>query len=320
VSNTRQGYAFEFPRVLAEQRLFGIAHGVALLAEACHPDPAVTSAYAEWRERQREPLDAIKNELAVFYYGTHAADASWANVASTLNLRPRLDLAPERLQEACASLPQALQEARYDIAGRLRLEAALAQNALAIRVETQHDVCATRLADHDGAILAEHYAAWASRENAAATEARARLDQEWVANAMSGEADDVIKALRHKYSNPPQATCEKLADWLDTPAATIEQAFAPAPPPVDVSGTGNAEMPTTGPVPESRQNPVPMEAPQTPAEIEAAKTGAMAQASAPEKSQDAAPPNIFDQAIDHLLKFFKEPANEQARPSERSGH
>lgn len=319
VSNTRQGYAFEFPRVLAEQRLFGIAHGVALLADACHDDAAVAAAYAEWRERQHAPLETIKNELAVFYYGTRAGDASWENVAGALNLRTRLDLAPAQLQEACASLPQALQEARYDIAGRLRLEAALAQTALAIRVETQNEVCATRLPESSAAILARHYATWQSREGTAIADAHARLNQEWAVNAMSGEAEDVRKALHHKYSNPPQATCEKLADWLDTPAATIEQAFAPAPPPAATSDTGTTEMPVTEAVPESSQNPAPLQMPETPAEIEAMKAGAATQAAA-EKSPDVAPPNIFDQAIDHVLKFFKESANEQQRPSKQPGH
>src|SRR5690606_26743105 len=170
VSDTRLGYAFEFPRVLAEQRLFGIAHGASLLATACLDAPdqadAAADAYTQWYEQQQVQIEMLQSELAEFYFGPRANEASWAQIAATLKLRPAIGLAPdsEQLSAACASLPEALRQPRYDLAALFQLEAALAGMMTAARAEAQTAACSARLPEAERPALAARYAEWQQRE------------------------------------------------------------------------------------------------------------------------------------------------------------
>lgn len=233
VSNERLGYAFEYPRVLAEQRLFGIAHGVALLADSCRevePSAQATAvAYARWHEQQQLQIEDLKSNLAVFYYGRRAHEASWQHIAAALNLRQKLDLAPEQRTAACASLPEALRQPRYDLTALFQLEAALAAMNQGIRTETQASVCATKLPEAERAALAAAYADWQRNETPALETARGQLQYYWNSTATPGQPEGWMEAAKLRYSNPPANTCKALAASLREPEASLAYSFAPAP-------------------------------------------------------------------------------------------
>lgn len=233
VSIERQGYAFEYPRVLAEQRLFGIAHGVALLAENCR-DAAATAqatadAYARWYDEQRLQIEDLKSNLAAFYYGPRAHEASWQHIAAALNLRSKLDLGAERQASACASLPEALRQPRYDLSSLFQLEAALATMAQAVRIEAQAAACATQLPEAERAPLSAAYADWQRNEAATLESAPAQLQHYWTSTATPGKPEDWVEALKQRYAKPPAATCAGLAAVLLTPEASLAYSFAPPP-------------------------------------------------------------------------------------------
>jgi hypothetical protein len=116
----RLGYAFDQPEILIRQRLFGLAHGLSLLAGACldlpeHSEP-IQDAYAAWHATQRKTIDAIQHDLAVYYFGERAAEARWQDLARALILPDNIHVALGRvsLAEACASLPEAITRPRYE--------------------------------------------------------------------------------------------------------------------------------------------------------------------------------------------------------------
>jgi len=112
------GYAFDRPELLADQYLWGIAHGARLLGLACaragHAE--AHAAWLAWSERERPEIVASAGRLGRHYF--QREDAASAEIAAALNLRPALDIAPERLEPACATLPAALARPRYDLARR----------------------------------------------------------------------------------------------------------------------------------------------------------------------------------------------------------
>jgi len=121
----RHGYAFDRPELLQQQRIFGLAHGVHLLLSACHDKnenaDAAQRAYASWHERQREAIGAVRAALAAHHFGAQAGQAQWQDVARALGLRETVypSLGAISLQEACATLPAALAQERYDFAAQL---------------------------------------------------------------------------------------------------------------------------------------------------------------------------------------------------------
>jgi hypothetical protein len=112
------GYAFDSPELLADQYLWGIAHGARLLGLACAQagDAAAYAAWQAWNEREMPEIAASAGRLGRHYY--QRADAAAAEIAAALHLKPALDIAPERLEPACATLAAALARPRYDLARR----------------------------------------------------------------------------------------------------------------------------------------------------------------------------------------------------------
>jgi len=57
----REGYAFGKPEILVRQRLFGLAHGVSLLAAACLDLPeqsaSIQNAYAAWHAQHAQAIE-----------------------------------------------------------------------------------------------------------------------------------------------------------------------------------------------------------------------------------------------------------------------
>lgn len=115
------GYAFDQPEILIRQRLFGLAHGLSLLAAACLDVPeqsgATQEAYAAWHEKQAQTIDAMVRDLARHYFGVRSEEATWADLVSALNLKNRIQdaLGAVALEAACASLPTAIARPRYQL-------------------------------------------------------------------------------------------------------------------------------------------------------------------------------------------------------------
>lgn len=121
----RQGYAFDKPGILARQRIFGLAHGVSLLAAACLDLPeqteAIESAYAAWHKKQAVAIETVVHDLAQYYFGSRAADAQWLDLVRALGLKEDIStaLGEFTLEVACATLPHVLDKPRYDLAALL---------------------------------------------------------------------------------------------------------------------------------------------------------------------------------------------------------
>jgi hypothetical protein len=116
----RLGYDFDHPEILIRQRLFGLAHGLSMLAAACldlpeHSKP-IQDAYAAWHARQATTIETLVLDLARHYFGPRAAEAGWQDLARALNLNDSIHpaLGQVSLQDACASLPAAIAKPRYE--------------------------------------------------------------------------------------------------------------------------------------------------------------------------------------------------------------
>lgn len=308
VSNERQGYAFEFPRVLAEQRLFGIAHGVSLLATACLDSPdeasAVADAYTHWYEQQQDLIETLKADLATFYFGARATEASRAHVAAALKLRDSLRLAPdsEQLKAACASFPEALRQPRYDLGALFQLEHALAAMLVAARAEAHTAACAARLPEAERADLNARHAEWQNREADVLAARRADMVLHWEKTATPGKPEDWLQAAHNRHTNPTATACAELPGWLESKAASLAQSFAgaPLPTPADAGTPADATAPDN--VVSAVTDTRPEAASATPA------------ATAAEPAEEAAPatfPNLFEL----LMRLFDErPHEDAARP------
>jgi hypothetical protein len=119
------GYAFDQPDILLRQRIFGLAHGVHLLLSGCldknENTEAAQQAYDTWHMTQRDVLERVRGTLADHHFGAEAGRMQWQDVARALGLKETIypSLGTLTLQEACATLPQALAQPRYDFASQL---------------------------------------------------------------------------------------------------------------------------------------------------------------------------------------------------------
>lgn len=233
----RQGYAFEYPRVLVRQKMFGIAHGVALLADACRSVPSqaqrVENAYAVWRDVQHDEIAATEQELKRFYFGPRAAEARYENVVRALNLREALDFDPAsaRLEAACATLPDVLKQVRYDLHGIFQLEQALTQTQQAKRIETQVSVCGDRMSEEQRNLLVDRYGLWWAQQSDVAAAARDYLNTHWQTANLDGTPEQWLALQTTRYANPPPARCQELADWLLQSPNALNDSFALPPDP-----------------------------------------------------------------------------------------
>lgn len=134
-----RGYAFDQPEVLVRQRLFGLAHGLSLLAAACLDLPeqsgATQEAYAAWHQKQSPTIDGLVLDLSRYYFGSRADEAHWPDLVRALNLKDRIDdsLAAIGIEQACASLPTAIARPRYEL-DRLLVEINAADAAAGVDV------------------------------------------------------------------------------------------------------------------------------------------------------------------------------------------
>ena len=131
----RVGYALDQPEILIRQRLFGLAHGLSMLAAACldlpeHSAP-IQEAYAAWHAAQSRTIEAMAQDLARHYFGPRADEARWPDLVRALNLNDSIQpsLGDVSLQDACATLPAALARPRYEF-GKLLTESAAPEAAV----------------------------------------------------------------------------------------------------------------------------------------------------------------------------------------------
>ncbi len=130
-----KGYAFEQPEILVRQRLFGLAHGLSLLAAACldvaEQSGSAQEAYAAWHVKQAETITTMVNDLARYYFGDRAGEAAWTDISRALALKEDIQaaLGDVRLEEACATLPTAIVRPRYEFDKLLAESRAIAAGA-----------------------------------------------------------------------------------------------------------------------------------------------------------------------------------------------
>ena len=133
----RTGYAFDQPEILLRQRLFGLAHGVSLLAAACValPEQSVTTqaSFLAWHDQQAGAIEQVVRDLAAYYFGPQAGVAQWQDLTRALKLKERIDqsLGQFELSVACASLNQAISGPRYDLAALLQMDPLIAMKIIA---------------------------------------------------------------------------------------------------------------------------------------------------------------------------------------------
>jgi hypothetical protein len=217
------GYEFGKPRLLTQQLLWGLAHGVELLATTCRGADegaaAIARAYDEWLVRNRQRIDAAARELSRHYFGQDTAPAE--ALAAALHLKPALDLPPDELAPTCASFVEAVAASRYDLDlfYELRRDAARIERAEAVR--TRVTACLKNAAAEPAARLEASFSAWAKANELLESVSRSRL------LAHKGDnADD--RQWRHDAGGgaiPPAIACEELAGALSEPGHALANAF-----------------------------------------------------------------------------------------------
>jgi len=109
------GYEVDNPRVLAQQLLWGVVHGVRLLGMACQRrgDRAAALAYVDWLDRQWPRIRMAERDLSYHYF--KRPQVPLEAIDGALKLKPVLEQPDDELGDACATLPAALATPRYDL-------------------------------------------------------------------------------------------------------------------------------------------------------------------------------------------------------------
>ncbi len=221
----RAGYAFGWPGVLAQQRVFGLAHGIGLLAAACtaRKDEAAIAAYGKWRERQHEVVDRSRRELSLYYFGTDEHDGS--AVAAALRLKPTLGAAEKKvIAAACASLSEVLDKPRYDLGLFLQVQRQLARLSAAGIVQGRGDTCLASSEPELFARLSQRLEDWHRRFDAELIQARSELAQRWQ-DADLGTTLEAWLDAQAKRGRKDAGDCAAFADWLSSAKADPDDKF-----------------------------------------------------------------------------------------------
>ena len=244
-----QGYAFDKPRVLVQQRLFGLAHGVTLLAATCLRDGAGTTgrealldAYGAWNNRQEQTIEASRRELARYYFGARAAAAEWMDIVRALKLKEKLDLGPGSLElfAACDSLGAALQKPRYDLRQQYWLQSLASRLAAAAKTEAFAEYCGAQFPAEKRTDIDEAMQHWREAYGTLIDEARAALIQHWSDAQLEGTLDEWLAQARasgkHAAKNNSSLraadaadalSCATMPAWLLTNQADPDDEFKP---------------------------------------------------------------------------------------------
>lgn len=230
------GYAFEQPRILVQQRLLGLAHGVSLLVSACmdqtaHIDAAL-AAYIPWRESQENAIALAQFDLSRHYFGARAAEARWPDLVRALNLKNQLELAPgsAELAAACATLPMALRRPRYDFAAQFRLQGLLAEASAGIEAELRWNGCREHLEGESRTLLDARYAVWREINEPRLQQAASALQRDWPFDAPAESLaawQDILRRDARLRGNA--ADCAAFSENLKRPQAALRNVFVPPP-------------------------------------------------------------------------------------------
>lgn len=241
----RRGYAFGHPRILAQQTLFGTAHGIALLSRACALLPGheelAREAYAAWQERNRGRIDAAEAELARYYFTPPHEQVRRLDLLQALQLKSDLGLATEgrELEAACATLPQALAKPRYDLELQWLLKGDVERLRRATETRELAAQCRQQAEAEEAERLDAALAAWEKDNAEAADEARRRLVQDMAAQpdprqpqqAVDGEAvmqkwqGELRRGVGRHLAYGAAEACPGLAVALAAPAHALAHAF-----------------------------------------------------------------------------------------------
>lgn len=232
---SRSGYAFEYPRILAQQQLFGIAHGVELLAQACRAVPASAAtaegAYALWRVREEPAIAAAQADLGRYYFNdesvtTHA-------LVGKLALKEALDLAPDsdELRAACSTLPEALQQPRYALAQRFRLAEMMERAIAAIEIEVRDRHCRPLFPPQLLSLHEARYGVWRELNLPLLDESNKTLAKDWPADGPAASFDAWYADLRRKTRAAGDlAACVAFSESLKRPETSLREVFRMPPP------------------------------------------------------------------------------------------
>lgn len=230
------GYAFENPRILAQQRLLGLAHGISLLVSACMDQPeyidATLAAYVPWRERQENAVALAQLDLARHYFGARAVEARWPDLVRALNLKNQLDLAPasSELAAACATLPEALRRPRYALDGQFTLQGSLAEATAGIEAELRWERCRQLLGGDERILLDARYAVWREINEPRLQRAAAALRDDWPADAPADSLAAWREILQRDLTlRGGRADCNAFSQHLKRPQAALRNVFTSPP-------------------------------------------------------------------------------------------
>ena len=241
-----EGYAFDQPRLLVEQRLFGITHGVILLAATCVSEPeyreVLIPVYEQWHEMQQATIEQIRFDLARHYFGERAPEATWADIARALKLKSALGLKPgsKDLQAACNSFAEALQKPEYDL---YQLSLMMNRLAAAKTIEAKVSDCLAIQSEEPRAALDEAMVAWHKTYDVGITEARTLLERRWPDPEFARALDRWLNQKVQPRAQPVQPSenaasatatenaqaCEAIPAWLLTKQADPDDEPKPNP-------------------------------------------------------------------------------------------
>ena len=221
----RLGYAFDRPAILAQQTLFGVAHGVTLLARACALVPSQSApsqaAYQAWWAKNGSWAEQAERDLARYYFHDRSPEAARLALVKALQLKTELGFATDSpaLAAACATLPQALEKPRYDLE-RLWLVRRDGER-LRRATETREAVaqCRRSAAPADQARLDAALAAWEQDNGPLEAEAVQRLTQA------------LTEAAGPEPKDPATAPTEALTRWQEALRQNQRQRLGESPNP-----------------------------------------------------------------------------------------
>lgn len=228
----RSGYAFDKPRILLQQRLFGLYHGVTLLAQACKGRDEAAAAYRSWRERQEGAIATARIDLGRHYFGGFAEEATDGQLVQAIGLKRSLEPEPggEQLDAACATLPEALTKFRYDLGGQFSLQVLLARLQTAAGIEGKISYCRRRAGDSGMASLNEAAVKWQAQYAPALREARDAVAPRWEEAGLDRPLEQWLQRVGKAVERSTLAReCNGLEPWLSTPAADPDQPFRASP-------------------------------------------------------------------------------------------
>jgi hypothetical protein len=224
---TRDGYDFDNPRILAQQGLFGIAHGVGLLAAACrnsNESAAAEAAYADWQARQTAAIDAARRDLGLYYFGRETTTEE--ALVQKMSLREALQLDAAELQAACATFPAALRKQRYDLAARLRIEELMALTVAATTVEARERHCRELFSEPLRQVHDARFEAWREINAPVLAQTNAELAKAWPEEAPAASFDDWYAELRRTtHAGGDLAHCIAFSESLKRPEAALRNTF-----------------------------------------------------------------------------------------------